>query len=312
MKKVAILGAMGHIGKSLIHQFSLKNEFEVSLFSRSKDSIDSFLYTFISPEAVHLFHTDTNENFIARTYDAVINCTGIGNPAIFKNDPRQIFEVTEKFDELVISNLKQNPDTLYINLSSGAVYGKGIESGALSDTQSLIDINDLKPSDYYGIAKINSEAKHRALSNFNIVDLRIFSFFSRFIDLESTFLIADIIKSIKNKQTFLTNSDNIVRDFTCPSDLYDLIKLLIDKKQINDVFDVYSIKPILKFELLDFFKEKYGLHYQINETSNNQSPTGNKNNYYSKFDKASKIGFMPKFSSLTGIEVEMKYIELAK
>ena len=40
----------------------------------------------------------------------------------------------------------------------------------------------------YALSKINSEIKHRKLKHLNIIDLRLFSFFSRFMNLKSKFL----------------------------------------------------------------------------------------------------------------------------
>ena len=53
-------------------------------------------------------------------------------------------------------------------------------------TYSKWGINHISEADYYGIAKLNSEVKLRALKDLNIVDLRVFGYFSRFIDLEVT------------------------------------------------------------------------------------------------------------------------------
>jgi hypothetical protein len=100
--------------------------------------------------------------------------------------------VTEKFDNLIIRYLEKHPGTLYINLSSGAVYGKKIEKPLEITSPSIIDINRLDSGDYYAIAKLNAEAKHRALSNFNIADIRVF-FFQPLYRFVIGFLMGDII-----------------------------------------------------------------------------------------------------------------------
>ena len=84
--------------------------------------------------------------------------------------------------------------------------------------------------------------------------------------------------------------------------------LIIKEKNINDVFDVYSAKPISKFEMLSYFKRKYGLKYKIKKDPKLNSPTGSKNCYYSENKKAEKIGYKPKFSSLKGMDSEISNI----
>jgi nucleoside-diphosphate-sugar epimerase len=305
MSKIAILGATGYIAKSLIYQLAGYDEYKVSLFSRSKEKVQSFLDTLTIKG---MFSVYCYDEFKSEKYDAIINCTGIGDPIFLKKDPTAIFKVTEEMDEFVLSYLQKNPDTFYINLSSGAAYAQSTEKAIQINSKCIIDINNLVPSDFYGIAKVNSEAKHRSMLNFNIVDLRIFSFFSQFIDPEAGFFMSEIISCIKNKKILKTSADDMVRDYVGSQDLLNLIILCIKNKKLNDVFDVYTLKPIAKFELLDFFKEKYGLTYEILITEEYFSPTGKKIEYLSNNHKAESLGYLPVHTSLSGIESEMKLI----
>jgi nucleoside-diphosphate-sugar epimerase len=96
------------------------------------------------------------------------------------------------------------------------------------------------------------EAKHRSLNSYRIVDLRVFGFFSAFIDLNSKYLLTDIIKHIKTGEIRHTSADNIVRDYVHPEDCLQLIKLCLRENVINNVYDVYSLKPAAKFEILGY------------------------------------------------------------
>ncbi|MFA6973577.1 MAG: NAD(P)-dependent oxidoreductase [Parcubacteria group bacterium] len=300
--KIAILGATGYIGRSLVYELSLETKDDIFLFGRSRKKLNDLLKIIVNKKSFKANNFDKFKNF---KYDVVINCVGIGNPAEMNKSGFKIFEITEKFDNLVLNYLKKNPECIYINLSSGAAYGKKIEKPVKNETYSSININKLDQGDNYTISKINSEAKHRILSEFNIVDLRVFSFFSRFIELGPGYLISDIIISIKNKSVLLTAPEDIVRDYVNPSDLLNLIKLLIKKKNINEVFDVYTLKPVSKFELLNYLKKKYGLRFEIKKSSVLSSPTGLKNAYYSNNKKAKDIGYKPTMTSLQGIEREI-------
>lgn len=241
-------------------------------------------------------------------YDVIINCVGLGTPSKVKDAGYDIFSLTEKFDNMIIEYLVNRPKTLYINFSSGAVYGSDFASPVNNSTFSKWNINNIKESDYYGMAKLNSEAKHRALKKFNIVDLRVFGYFSRFMDIDMNYFLGEIILCLKSGKVFETNGRNITRDFIHPTDIFLLVEKCILKRKINDAFDVYSKKPITKFEILNFFKKKYKLKYLIKESKKIISVTGIKDNYFSLSRKAKEIGYKSYFSSLDCISMETNYI----
>lgn len=303
MKKIAILGATGYIGKSLALEFlSTDNLFEIRLFSRSKNKLDEFLKeNKLDKSRVYI---NSLNDFNELSYDVVINCTGIGDTAIQKEALFKIFTVTEEMDSLVLKYLEKKPKTLYINLSSGAVFGKNFGKAITEETKTILNINNLQLSEYYSIAKINAEAKHRAMKNLNIVDLRIFAFFSRFVDIKAEFFMSEVIDCLINKKTLLTNNTDMVRDYITPKDLLALISLIIKQGGANDFFDVYSKKSITKFKLLDFLKERYGLKYKFKEQAGYKKDFS-KNIYYSRNKKAQQIGYMPEFSSSEGIACEI-------
>ena len=296
MKKIAIIGATGYIGRSLLEEF-IQEEYTVYAFSRTDSGVKSLLRA----KNCNGYLLDDFRSF---EYDVVINCAGVGDPKVLKNDPSQIFHVTEDTDSLVIRYLIEHPKALYINLSSGAVYGDNFKQPIDLGTDSVFHVNLLSPNDYYAIAKINSEAKHRSMTTLNIVDLRVFAFFSRFVDTNGGFLMSEIVSCMKNKKVFETNANDIVRDYITQSDLFSLIKVVMQQEKINDFFDVYSQKEVSKFELLDFLKKKYNFEYRIKEVEVNKIALA-KNIYYSRNKKAEKLGYFPKSSSLVGIEKEL-------
>lgn len=304
-KKVTILGATSHIAKGLIYNFSINGKHELFLFARSLERLSEFLKSIQCEKNVCL-KTFSQINDVE--YDVIINCVGIGEPARLKNDILSILRLTENFDNLVLDYLDKHRNSLYINFSSGATYGTDFSQPVNESTLSKWDINNISESDYYGIAKLDSEAKHRALKSLNIVDLRIFSYFSRFINIESKFLLTEIISCIKEGREFITDSQNIVRDYIHPKDLLALIERCIEKHNINDVFDAYSLKPITKFEILNYFASQYHLKYTIKNDVKFSAITGCKDNYYSLNRKAQQIGYIPQFNSMDSIIQESKEI----
>lgn len=297
MKNIAILGSTSHIAKGIVKNF-LNEEIEENilyLFCRNVEKMKKFLKEIKTSKDIKIFQfCEFNNN----NYDVIINCVGAGTPKGYSNLTESILLLTEKYDNLILEYLKNKKDTLYINFSSGAIYGKGHENPMTEETLLTFDINGIGEKDSYLISKLNSECKHRTLKNLNIVDLRVFSYFSEFIDLEANYLITDILKAVVENKGLKTNSNDLTRDYVSNEDLFKMIKLCIDKKQINDFFDVYSKNNISKNEILESFKLKYNLEIILDEEKIMKNTSGTKNVYYSLNKKAERIlGYVPKFSS---------------
>jgi len=307
MKKIALIGATSHIAKGLIHNFSQHSEkYRLVLFARNINKLSDFL---LKENLLTKFPVSDFNQFCNSKYDVIINCIGTGTPIGFKAQQSNIMRTTEQFDNLILDYLAENSECLYINMSSGAVYGKDYENPIDQYTCPILDVNSLSEADSYFVSKINSEAKHRALKNLNIVDLRVFSYFSRYIDLESGYLITDVIKSLINDELFETNNADIIRDYVSHNEIFQLIEKCIDKQKINDWFDVYSCKEIKKFEILDFYKQKYELNWKLKDGLTPLNTGGNKSCYYSTNKKAAeKLGYNPQFTSLEIIEMETDLI----
>jgi nucleoside-diphosphate-sugar epimerase len=305
--RIAILGSNSHISKGLIWNFLKKTDHKLYLFTQASDKVKDFMgkngllgCKFIIEEGY--------QSFSEHNYDIIINCVGAGTPKKLGNNYSSWFILTEKFDNLIIEYLLKNNNALYVNFSSGAVYGKNLSRPVKEDTVSRISVNHVPPEDYYTIVRLNSEAKHRSFTELNIVDLRIFSYFSRFIDLSSGYLITEILNCLLNKLIFKTNNENILRDYIHPDDLFSLVMGCVQEENINSAFDAISLEPAEKFRILDFLSMEYGLKYEISDNVKPSSPNGAKNVYFSKYNKAAKIGYKPAFSSMDAIEHESAHI----
>jgi len=311
MKKIAIIGATSHIAKGLIYIFSQHTErYKVDLFARNINKLSNFL---LKENLSKKFLISDFSKFCEGKYEVIINCIGTGTPIGFQAQQSNIMRTTEQFDNMILDYLAENTESLYINMSSGAVYGKDYINPINQKTCPILDINNLSESDSYFVAKINSEAKHRALKHLNIVDLRVFSYFSRFIDLEAGYLVTDMIKSLINNKPFETNNTDIVRDYVSFEEIFQLIEKCIEKQKLNDWFDVYSLKEIRKFELLDFYKQKYSLIWKLKNGLTQLNTGGIKSCYYSTNRKAAEVlGYKPRFTSLEIIKMETDLILRAK
>ena len=295
-KNIAIFGSTGHIGKNLISFFIKNNDFKIFLFSRDIKKFESLKMIFSDTMSFN-----TYDDFGKNEYDVIINCVGISNPNAFEKNSRSIFDTAEFYDTMVLDYLKNFPTTLYINLSSGAVFGGEFDKPVDDSSTYKFDVNGINKGEMYSISKMYLESKHRSLPDLNIVDLRIFGFFSRFIDVNAGFFMSELLQALKNKSEFVTDKKDFVRDYVNPNDFYDLTKNCIANKKINDVFDVYSKEIISKFQILEECFNKFDLKFKLVEKIESISPTGVKKNYYSLSRKAEKINYSPQFSSLETI-----------
>lgn len=303
--KIAILGATSHIAKGLIFHLGHAGEHDLCLFARSPDRVCEFL------AVIGLggrFQTKTFDEFNGGAYEAIVNCVGFGDPGKLKDAGSEIFRVTETFDNLVLGHLERHPESIYINFSSGAVYGTDFSSPADENSRAVFDINPMDPAACYGIAKLHSEARHRAMKDFRIVDLRIFGYFSRFVDLNTKFMMSEIVSCILHGKEFVTGPDDIVRDYIHPEDLAALMKLCITKRDSNDAFDVCSLQPARKFEILEKYSSLYGLKYTVKVSHAALSASGKKTNYYSTNGKVRATGFVPRYTSIETLSWESKLI----
>ncbi|SHN91930.1 NAD-dependent epimerase/dehydratase family protein [bacterium endosymbiont of Bathymodiolus sp. 5 South] len=307
--KIAILGATSRIAQDLILSFSKNKEYNFSLFSRNIKLLKEWASSAnLNGEYQVQAYDDFSDN---QKYDIIINFVGIGDPEKAQKMGSDIFKITEKYDDMVLEYLKLHKETKYFFLSSGAVYGGNYQKPVDENTVATIDINNLKSTDWYTLAKLHAEAKHRALFNFSIVDVRVFNYFSHTQDMNARFLITDIVRAIKNKKVFKTSADNIVRDFITPPDFYHLVQSIIEYKPINTALDCYTQAPISKFDLLTELQQQFGLDYSIDKVVNIVNATGSKMHYYSTYKKAEKMGYKPENTALEGVTMEMKAILIA-
>jgi len=307
--KIAILGAASHIAKGLVYNFLRVGGFDLHLYTRSPDKVHGFLAAIgRSPDKTCVIH-EGYKDFMSSSCGVLINCVGPGTLNKPGDSYTDYFTVTEEYDNLCIGYLRDNhPDTIYISFGSGAVYGEKFSAPAEDNTTNNIRVNHVAAEDYYAIVKINSEAKHRAFKDLRIVDLRIFSYFSRFIDLTDGYFITEVMDCILKKKVLKTDSANIIRDYIHPEDLFSMVRRCMDAGKVNRAFDLASSRPVEKKEILDYFSSEYSLKYETVKSLDHASPTGSKNIYYSNYKNAASIGYKPAHSSMDTIKQESRYI----
>lgn len=238
-------------------------------------------------------------------YAAIINFVGVGDPVRARQMGADIFAVTREFDLLALDYLRRHPDTRYIFLSSGAVYGHGFAAGVTADSLAKIPVNALQAQDYYGAAKLYAEALHRSRGE-SIFDIRVFNYISRSMDLSARFLIADMVNAVRSRSVFQTTNRPLMRDFLHPADFCHLVECcLAAPPGGNMALDCYSQSPISKDEMVKLMAGDFGMKYEIVDASDVINATGDKPNYFSRNHRAASLGYAPAYSSHSAIREEV-------
>jgi nucleoside-diphosphate-sugar epimerase len=296
--KIAILGATSQIAKDLIVSFSATADKHLHLFARRPDEVTKWL-AFVNLSGC--YPVDDFSEFSKHEFDAVINFVGVGNPAQALAMGNAIYEITLRFDEMVLDYLQSRSNCRYLFLSSGAAYGSSFNEPADRNTPAIVSINNLAPHEWYGVAKLHAECRHRSYSEFAIIDIRVFNYFSQTQDISARFLISDILRAVRDNTVLMTSPDFIVRDYLHSSDFYKLVNALLSTPATNAAIDCYSRAPVNKPDLLIAMKEKFGLKFEVTEASISVNATGGKPHYYSLNKRAAEFGYQPGLTSLEGI-----------
>lgn len=294
---IAILGGSSQIAKDLARSFSMQGLHFLSIYARRPEVVRDWL----RGSAGEHFSVEVFEEF-AQTkikFDAVINFVGAGNPTRVMSMGADIFSVTGEFDQLALNYITRNPGCRYIFASSGAVYGADFSKPVTSASPAVVPINNLPTSSWYGVAKLYAECRHRALSNYPIVDVRFFNYFSSTQDINDRFLVTDALRAAKEGVKFKTSAENIVRDYMGPEEVHSLICSILNTGPINVSIDGYTKKAVNKFQMLDALREKLGLVYEVDNTTMLLNATGAKTNYFSESHIAhDAFGYVPQRSAL--------------
>jgi nucleoside-diphosphate-sugar epimerase len=302
MKRLAILGATSQIAKDLILSVAAARTHDLILYARRTDAVSDWL---TSAGLDGRYPVRPYATYGEDEHEAVINFVGVGDPSRAAAMGGSIFDITLEYDELVLRHLRQNPQRRYLFLSSGAAYGSTFLQPADADTRAAIGINALTAQEYYSVAKLHAECRHRALPDLSIIDIRVFNYFSRTQDLAARFFITDIVRAIQSGTLLQTSSDQMVRDFLHPDDFYQLVDRLLEAPPHNTAIDCYSAAPVDKQTLLAAMATHFGLRYEV--VAGLAAPinaTGAKPFYYSLNHKAGQFGYRPAHSSLTCILAE--------
>lgn len=300
--RIAVLGATGHVAKCAAWSFAGDSGAVIDLYSRSPERAER------AAEAVASMHPGVRAKFATRDYgeffdneyDLIFNGVGVWDTP--GQGPERIFEITEKYDDLVLSYQKNLPGSISVHVSSGAVYGGDYTAPAGEGSPAVIPVNGPRTGDWYTAAKLNSELKHRAHRELNILDIRLFGFFSRFMDTGYRYMLSAMIRAAGEGTVFRAVPEEFWRDYVSLGDFSALLHAALERRELNRAVDVRSAAPISKSELIELFAQKYGMRYEI--AGAGVSRTGNKPYYYSL--RQNDL-YTPSATSRETVEAELEY-----
>lgn len=295
---LALLGANSQIARDLICAIGARHH--LLLYVRDVPAMEVWLR---DRQLENCATVQGYDAYDALPHDAVLNFVGVGDPRRAIQMGSSIFDVTRKFDEIALEGLKRNPGRRYLFLSSGAVYGDIFQQPVTATSRAAFAINSITSHDWYAVAKLHAELRHRAWAEAPIVDLRVFNYFSRSQDLSARFFITDLLRAIVADGTVTVSADFMVRDFMHPSDFHQLVECVLAAPAANMAIDCYSAAPVDNATLLQALHERFGLRYETAPPSEAVivNATGAKTHYYSLNHKAETLGYCPVYSSLAGV-----------
>ena len=298
---VAVLGATSHIARGMISRWSREEAVRLTLFSRRPlpDAVRSS-----APGAREVVGFDGPE--ARESFDLIVNCVGAGSPGAPGFDRANWFTVLEEFDRRALAMLRRNPSGALISFSSGAVYGRHADFPARAETVNRVAVNRIPVEEYYGIVRLFLETRHRAFAPLNIIDLRIFAYFSRHADPDAGYLATDIWRAIRDGGELSVSPDEAVRDYIDPGDLFRLVEgCRLHAAGLNRAIDARSTAPVGKFELLERCRDRFGLRFSV-RGGIPASPNGDAPRYCSEWRQPDlESWWSPRFSALEAVENEL-------
>jgi nucleoside-diphosphate-sugar epimerase len=305
-RPIAILGASSLIAVDFLIHASKVDGPEFRLYTREPDNLIQVLAAHgISRRWPVMRFGD----FGSEPYSAIINFVGVGDPAKALELGSGIFSLTREFDEVAVANLSRHPDTRYIFISSGAVYGADLDRPVTSQDCVRLPLNAVGRQHYYGMAKLYAEYTHRAMPQLSIIDIRVFNYVSRRMDVKARYLLTEMLSAIRDKRAFRTTARQVVRDFLHPLDMHALLCCAIAAPPgTNMPIDAYTRSSIGKEELIGLMAEKFGLQVELVSSDVSINASGIKNVYVSANRVAESLGYRPMHTSASGIVEEAKAI----
>ncbi len=237
-KRILILGATGMLGNTVFNHFKKNDAFT---------AIPTYRTLLNDPNYGLYFNPLQNSvEMIPKDFDYIINCIGIITPFIDRN-PIDSIKINSVFPLELAKYCSENNIRL-IHITTDCVYsgkdGKYIET----DPHDALD--------FYGKSKSMGECSSNAMVlRTSIVGPEIHNFVSLL-----SWAKSQAGKKIEGYETHLWNG--------LTTDWYAKIceRIIQDELYENGLYHIFAADDVSKYELLQYFNEKFSLHLKINKT----------------------------------------------
>lgn len=241
MKKVAILGARGFVGRSLTEYLSPFCE----VFPITRKEID-----LLDSEAVKGF-------FAEHQIDVVFNCMNQGGS-------RKTGYDTQKAD-VIGNNLKMffnveqclTPEMKMINFGSGAQYNKARDLKKVTEDQ----IGQVIPQDDYGYSKYVMSRYLSAREAPNVYSPIIFGLYGKYEDYTFKFISNAIVKNLL-KMPIIINQ-NVVFDYLYLGDFLRIMQELVERDMPHKEFNITPTESISLIQIAEIINDQSSYQSEI-------------------------------------------------
>ncbi len=304
MTHIAILGASGHIGTALAHEYAQRTGARLDLYTRRPEFIEARTASWSPRAEIRCRPLAALE---LSDVDLVVNALGAGDPEKIKALGNSIVSLTLEWEAAITQALAASPRALYVFLSSGAVYGRLVDEGAGRDGRVSFAVNEWRSDEVYGLAKFVAEAAHRARPDRRILDVRIFEFVSPFIDVGGRYFLSELFASLVDGTVFRTGAADMVRDYVDGTDLAALIDCFLLRSDANLAVDIFTLRPAAKFEILERLAP-LGLRFEIDPAI---PPPAQRTTYASRHHIAAEFGYKPRTAAADNVQAVAEQVLVA-
>jgi len=198
--KILVLGASGFFGKSFIEYFQnniFKNDsnYKLILASRNIDSVSKIIDPKFLDKQIFLENIDVTSCSNIPDSDLVIHAATSTSEKDYLNNPELETRNIINGAENIVKKIKK--DTNFIYVSSGAIYGKQLNTQSCfseDEKNKIITLSGTKL--LYANAKIEAEnviIKYSKIHSINSVITRCFAFVGKHLPLNSHFFVGNMV-----------------------------------------------------------------------------------------------------------------------
>lgn len=241
-KTILITGGTGFFGKVLSEYFLKINEthqLNLKLILTARNSINDKRVTFIASDIRNTLRVEEEIDYIIHAATPVTND---------KSDPNELLEIIINGTQNALRLAKEKKIKKFINISSGAVYGKQ-PSDKEKITENLIeDVAFFDQKNIYGYGKRVAETLVENYCSKNKIDyltLRCFAFSGKYLPLDAQFAIGNFVKDAKNNGKILVKGDgSAIRSYLDSSDLAEWVVRALVSGVTNETYNLGSDQEV--------------------------------------------------------------------